>query len=158
MWLLGIELRTSGRAVSALNCCAISPVPLILCFYGFSLCACVCFSCFLFSLFFLFCLFLFYSCLFVSRERERERERVLINPLRWTHSLWGVAPSQLPGVSSGPKHRHRRHDGQCRMLECECQSPWIQRFHDACPQCLTSSGITGGGGGGGGGGGKSYQG
>jgi hypothetical protein len=27
MWLLGIELRTSGRAVSALNCWAISPAP-----------------------------------------------------------------------------------------------------------------------------------
>jgi hypothetical protein len=27
MWLLGIELRTSGRAVSALNHRAISPVP-----------------------------------------------------------------------------------------------------------------------------------
>jgi hypothetical protein len=27
MWLLGIELRTSGRAVSALNHQAISPVP-----------------------------------------------------------------------------------------------------------------------------------
>jgi hypothetical protein len=25
MWLLGIELRTSGRAVSALNCSVISP-------------------------------------------------------------------------------------------------------------------------------------
>ena len=32
MWLLGIELRTSGRAVSALNHWAISPVP-YLCFY-----------------------------------------------------------------------------------------------------------------------------
>ena len=29
MWLLGIELRTSGRAVSALNCWAISPARLI---------------------------------------------------------------------------------------------------------------------------------
>jgi hypothetical protein len=28
MWLLGIELRTSGRAASALNHCAISPAPL----------------------------------------------------------------------------------------------------------------------------------
>jgi hypothetical protein len=27
MWLLGIELRTSGRAVSALNRRAISPAP-----------------------------------------------------------------------------------------------------------------------------------
>ena len=27
MWLVGIELRTSGREVSALNCWAISPVP-----------------------------------------------------------------------------------------------------------------------------------
>jgi hypothetical protein len=27
MWLLGIELRTSGRAASALNCWAISPDP-----------------------------------------------------------------------------------------------------------------------------------
>jgi hypothetical protein len=27
MWLLGIELRTSGRTVCALNCWAISPVP-----------------------------------------------------------------------------------------------------------------------------------
>jgi len=27
MWLLGIELKTSGRAVSALNCKAISPAP-----------------------------------------------------------------------------------------------------------------------------------
>ena len=27
MWLLGIELRTSGRAVSASNCWAISPAP-----------------------------------------------------------------------------------------------------------------------------------
>ncbi|EGW01630.1 hypothetical protein I79_012299 [Cricetulus griseus] len=27
MWLLGIELRTSGRAASALNLCAISPAP-----------------------------------------------------------------------------------------------------------------------------------
>jgi hypothetical protein len=27
MWLLGIELRTSGRATSALNCWAISPAP-----------------------------------------------------------------------------------------------------------------------------------
>jgi hypothetical protein len=27
MWLLGIELRASGKAVSALNCCAISPAP-----------------------------------------------------------------------------------------------------------------------------------
>jgi hypothetical protein len=25
MWLLGIELKTSGRAVSALNCCAFFP-------------------------------------------------------------------------------------------------------------------------------------
>jgi hypothetical protein len=29
MWLLGIEFRTSGRAVSALNHWAISPTPLI---------------------------------------------------------------------------------------------------------------------------------
>jgi hypothetical protein len=28
MWLLGIELRTSGRAVCALNCWAISPAPI----------------------------------------------------------------------------------------------------------------------------------
>jgi hypothetical protein len=27
MWLLGIELRTSGRALGALNCCTISPAP-----------------------------------------------------------------------------------------------------------------------------------
>jgi hypothetical protein len=32
MWLLGIELRTSGRAVSALNLWAISPAPNT-CFY-----------------------------------------------------------------------------------------------------------------------------
>jgi hypothetical protein len=38
MWLLGFELMTSGRAVSALNCLAISPAPLIL----FLMCVCVC--------------------------------------------------------------------------------------------------------------------
>jgi hypothetical protein len=27
MWLLGFELRTFGRAISALNHCAISPAP-----------------------------------------------------------------------------------------------------------------------------------
>jgi hypothetical protein len=30
MWLLGFELRTFRRTVSALNCCAISPYYLIL--------------------------------------------------------------------------------------------------------------------------------
>jgi hypothetical protein len=33
MWLLGIELRTSARAVSALNCQAISPAPKFLLFW-----------------------------------------------------------------------------------------------------------------------------
>ena len=28
MWLLGLELRTSGRAANALNCLAISPPPM----------------------------------------------------------------------------------------------------------------------------------
>jgi hypothetical protein len=37
MWLLGIELRTSGRAVSALNCWAISPDWVLLSFLIFLL-------------------------------------------------------------------------------------------------------------------------
>jgi hypothetical protein len=47
MWLLGIELRTSGREVSALNCCAISPALFVVVVVGFLFC-------FLFLFLFLF--------------------------------------------------------------------------------------------------------
>jgi hypothetical protein len=39
MWLLGFELRTLGRAVSAPNCYAISPAPRLFFLY---VCVCAC--------------------------------------------------------------------------------------------------------------------
>jgi hypothetical protein len=38
LWFLGIELRTSGRAASVLNCLAISPGPAHLFFHAFYSC------------------------------------------------------------------------------------------------------------------------
>jgi len=49
MWSLGIELKTSGSTVSALNHWAISPALacFFFCFVLFFFCCCCCFSCFL---------------------------------------------------------------------------------------------------------------
>ena len=84
MWLLGIELRISGRATRALNFWAISPAlaRVFKCLWGFFL-----LFCFLFFCFFFFWWVMFVLCSLVHYREPSCSVRVLPFKCRWQHHL-----------------------------------------------------------------------